>query len=61
MSLFSFLNDEKLSQTVRLFLNVAISVVGSRLLYKIMPHFRDMFIKADLKGTDMSKKEKYEM
>jgi hypothetical protein len=57
----SFLTDEKQSQTIRLFLNLAISLMGSILLYKIMPKFKDMFLKADLKGIDMSKKEKYYM
>lgn len=55
------LSDEKLSQTIRLFMNLVISVFGSVLLYKIMPKFKDMFMKADLKGIDMSKKEKYHM
>jgi len=57
----SFLADEKQSQTIRLFLNFAITVFGSILVYKIMPKFKDMFLKADLKGIDMSKKEKYYM
>lgn len=57
----SFLNDEKLSQAVRLCMNLVISLFGSILLYKIMPKFKDMFLKADLKGVDMSKKEKYQM
>lgn len=55
------LSDEKLSQTIRLFLNLAISISGSLLLYKVMPKFKDTFMKADLKGTDLSKKEKYQM
>lgn len=57
----SILSDEKLSQTIRLFLNLVISIIGSVLLYKIMPKFKDMFMKADLKGSDLSKKEKYQM
>jgi hypothetical protein len=61
MDTTSFLTDEKQSQTIRLFLNLAISLLGSILLYKIMPKFKDMFLKADLKGIDMSKKEKYYM
>lgn len=61
MSLASYLSDEKLSQTIRLFLNVAISLSGSIILFKIMPKFKDMFIRADLKGTDLSKKEKIQM
>lgn len=56
-----YLKNEKLSQTIRLFMNLAISIAGSYILYKIMPKFKEMFVKADLKGTDMSKKEKYQM
>ncbi|RNA15523.1 UDP-N-acetylglucosamine--dolichyl-phosphate N-acetylglucosaminephosphotransferase [Brachionus plicatilis] len=61
MSLASYLADEKLSQTIRLFLNVAISFAGSIILFKIMPKFKDMFIRADLKGTDLSKKNKIQI
>ena len=53
--------DEVLSQQIRLFMNLGISILGSIILYKIMPKFKEMFVKADLKGVDMSKKEKYEM
>jgi hypothetical protein len=42
-------------------MNLGISILGSIILYKIMPKFKEMFVKADLKGVDMSKKEKYEM
>lgn len=53
------LEDDKTSQIIRLLLNVSVSFAGSVCLYKIMPKFREMFIKADLKGVDMSKKDKY--
>ena len=53
--------DDGASQIIRLLLNVSISFVGSIFLYKVMPKFKDMFIKADLKGVDMSKKDKYTM
>lgn len=56
---YSYLNNERASQITRLILNLSISIAGSTFLYKIMPKFKDMFIKADLKGCDMSKKEKY--
>lgn len=52
------LADENVSQIVRLFLNLLISIAGSICLYQIMPKFKEMFLKADLKGIDMSKKEK---
>lgn len=55
------LEYEGFSQTSRLFINVALSVGGSIGLYKIMPKFKEMFLKADLKGTDMSKKDKIQM
>lgn len=55
------LEDEITSQTIRLFMNLGISILGSMILYKIMPKFKDVFMKADLKGTDLSKKEKYVM
>lgn len=61
MPFASYLADEKLSQTIRLVLNVAISLTGSIILFKIMPKFKDMFVRADLKGTDLSKKEKIQM
>ena len=57
----AYLNDEKTSQIIRLLMNFSISAAGSVCLYKIMPKFKDMFMKADLKGIDMSKKEKYHM
>lgn len=60
-TVFSFLENEKESQLIRLVLNLIISAVASVFLYKIMPRFRDTFIKADLKGVDMSKREKYTM
>lgn len=53
------LEDDKTSQIIRLLLNVSVSFIGSVGLYKVMPKFKDMFIKADLKGIDMSKKDKY--
>lgn len=55
------LEDDKTSQIIRLLLNVSVSFIGSVGLYKVMPKFKDMFIKADLKGIDMSKKDKYAM
>jgi hypothetical protein len=58
---YNLLKDEKRSQTIRLFMNLAISMAASLVLYRIMPKFKDMFMKADLKGTDMSKKDKYQM
>lgn len=61
MNKSSLFNDEMLSQELRLVINLIISVIGSRLLYKIMPNFKDMFLKADLKGMDMSKRDKYHM
>ena len=57
----SIKDDEKNSQVIRLLLNLTISIAGSVCLYKIMPKFKEMFIKADLKGCDMSKREKYFM
>ncbi len=55
-------NDElHSSQSLRLVMNLLISICGSVLLYKIMPKFKDMFMKADLKGVDMSKRDKYQM
>ena len=57
----SFIQDEKISQIIRLLLNLSISIAGSICLYKLMPKFKDMFLKADLKGMDLSKKEKYHM
>ena len=59
--LVSYLKDEETSQIVRLVLNLLISVAASFLLYKLMPRFKDVFMKANLKGIDMSKKERYEM
>lgn len=59
--IYSYLKDEQTSQTIRLFMNFAISLAGSILIYKVMPKFKEMFIKADLKGIDMSKKDKYTM
>ena len=59
--MYEVLKDEKQSQEIRLALNLIISVLSSVTLYKIMPRFKDMFMKADLKGIDMSKKEKYQM
>lgn len=53
------LEDDKTSQIIRLLLNVSISFIGSVCLYKVMPKFKEMFIKADLKGVDMSKKDRY--
>jgi hypothetical protein len=53
--------DEVLSQKIRLCMNLCISIFGGFVLYKIMPKFKEMFMKADLKGVDMSKKEKYAM
>jgi hypothetical protein len=47
--------------TIRLFVNVVISGLASFVLYKIMPRFKDMFLKADLKGIDLNKKDKYVM
>lgn len=61
MSLIWYLDDEKLSQTIRLILNVAISLAGSIILFKIMPKFKDMFVRADLKGIDLSKKDRIQM
>jgi len=58
---YYLLRDEKRSQTIRLFMNLVISMAASLLLYRIMPKFKEMFMKADLKGTDMSKKDKYQM
>jgi hypothetical protein len=58
---YYLLKDERRSQTIRLFMNLAISMAASWFLYRIMPKFKDMFMKADLKGTDMSKKDKYQM
>ncbi len=49
------------TQVLRLFLNLVISIMGSVCLYRIMPHFKDMFIKADLKGIDLNKKDKHVM
>ena len=57
----SYLEDEHRSQSIRLFINLFISIAGSYVLYKIMPKFKEMFTKAGLKGVDMSKKEKYEI
>ena len=56
-----FLQIADQSQFVRLSLNLIISFVGSCLLYKIMPKFKEMFMRADLKGKDLSKKDKVEM
>ena len=53
--------DETKSHIIRLIGNLFISVLGSVFLFKLMPKFKDMFMKADLKGTDLSKKEKYQM
>jgi len=49
------------SQVARLCLNLVISTLGSVCLYRIMPHFKDMFIKAGLRGVDMSKQDKHVM
>ena len=59
----TYLSNDELhsSQTLRLIMNLLISICGSILLYKIMPKFKDMFMKADLKGVDMSKRDKYQM
>ena len=56
-----YLQNERQSQTIRLSLNIVISVICSWSLYKIMPKFKEMFMRADLKGIDLSKKEKYAM
>lgn len=53
--------DETRSHVIRLSLNLIISIVASYIIFKIMPKFKEMFMKADLKGTDLSKKEKYQM
>ena len=53
--------DETKSHVIRLIGNVLISILGSISLLKLMPKFKEMFMKADLKGTDLSKKEKYQM
>jgi hypothetical protein len=53
--------DETKSHVIRLIGNVIISILGSISLLKLMPKFNEMFMKADLKGTDLSKKEKYQM
>lgn len=52
---------ESYSNEIRLMANVILSIVSSALLFKLMPKFKEMFLKADLKGTDLSKKEKYQM
>ena len=57
----NFRYDETKSHIIRLIANAAISILGSVFLFKVMPKFKDMFMKADLKGTDLSKKEKYQM
>lgn len=57
----SMMKDETKSQEIRLVLNLIISCMSSFILFKLMPKFKDMFMRADLKGTDMSKKNKYEM
>jgi hypothetical protein len=51
-------NDELASQVFRLVVNVLISIIGSFVIYKIIPKFKDILLKADMKGVDMSKKEK---
>jgi hypothetical protein len=53
--------DETKTHIIRLIANAVISIIGSLFLFKVMPKFKDMFMKADLKGTDLSKKEKYQM
>lgn len=53
--------DETKSHVIRLIGNVIISILGSISLLKLMPKFKEMFMKADLKGTDLSKKEKYQI
>ena len=55
------LEEENRSQIVRLILNLVISAISSYILYRIMPKFREMFMSADLKGCDLSKRDKYEM
>jgi hypothetical protein len=52
---------EYYSNEIRLITNVLLSIVSSILLFKLMPKFKEMFLKADLKGTDLSKREKYQM
>jgi hypothetical protein len=51
-------NSQVQLNTIRLFVNVLLSGCASYFLYKIMPKFKDMFLKADLKGTDLNKKDK---
>jgi hypothetical protein len=59
VSLFLQIDDK--SQFIRLLLNLLISIAGSWGLYKIMPRFKEMFMRADLKGIDLSKKERIAM
>jgi hypothetical protein len=56
-----FVQIDNKSQFVRLFLNLLISIAGSWGLYKIMPKFKEMFMRADLKGIDLSKKDRVAM
>jgi UDP-N-acetylglucosamine--dolichyl-phosphate N-acetylglucosaminephosphotransferase len=49
----------ELSDTsLHLLINAGMSFVGFLLCLNIIPKFRDMFIRANLYGVDMSKKSK---
>ena len=57
--IFSNMDPEKLPSTI--VVNAALSVVGFGVTVRLIPGLKDMFLKANLSGVDMSKKDKQKM
>ena len=50
------MDSEKLPSTLAI--NAGLSVVAFGVTYRLIPNLKDMFLKANLSGVDMSKKSK---
>ncbi len=53
------MDPEKLPSTVAV--NAALSFVGFGVTLRLIPKLKDMFLKADVYGIDMNKKDKQKM
>ena len=53
------MDPEKLPSTI--VVNAALLVVGFCITVRLIPGLKDMFLKANLSGIDMSKKDKQKM
>lgn len=56
---FAAMDPEKLPSTI--VVNAALSLTGFGVTLKLIPGLKDMFLKANLCGIDMSKKHKTKM